>query len=181
MQGTQVWSLVRQLRSHMLGSAARQSEKRKKKTRQERDAEAWTSTAGSEQHSTLEIVWRYSWWDLLIGLMWAVKGRGKSQDDSKLFGLRTQKDDVPHPQYLPAHSLLSWVFCLSVSLSSEAFFDHVQQSSRLLTHVQFSLLRKMVGLLFPHPVSLRCDHVTHLGQWNVSREDLDFTIFRWNP
>ena len=33
--------------------------------------------------------------------------RGKSQDDSKLFGLRTQKDDVPQSQYLPANSLLS--------------------------------------------------------------------------
>ena len=27
--------------------------------------------------------------------MWAVKGREESQDDSKLFGLRTRKDDVP--------------------------------------------------------------------------------------
>ena len=51
--------------------------------------------------------------------------REKSQGDSKLFGLRTQKDDVPQSQYLPANSLLSWVFCLSVSLSSEGFFDHV--------------------------------------------------------
>lgn len=30
MHGTQVWSLVRQLRSHMLGSAAQQSGKKKK-------------------------------------------------------------------------------------------------------------------------------------------------------
>lgn len=174
MRVTQVWSSVRQLRSHMLGSAAQQSEKKKK--RQERDVEAWTQHCRKWAALNSEIVWRYSWWDLLIGLMWQWKGRRKSQDDLSSLAWEPRRR-CPLP-VMSTSSLLTFpAFCLSVSLSSEAFFDHVQQSSRLLTHVQFSLLRRQ--RLFLHPIS---PGVIMWLIWAMKWEQIgDFTIFWWNP